>query len=104
MFAFDLPFLFFCGIFLGYLTKKSKITFKINFALGLGLLFIFQTGGLMLWFGILPNSREFMIIPFNLLGITIDDFEPFFAAILFGLEPLAIVLGDFLILREKKPK
>lgn len=101
MFAFDLPFLFLCGIFFGYLTKKSKITQKTNWILGLSLLFVFQTGGIMLWFEALPNSKEFMILPFNFLGMTIENFEPFLAAILFGLEPLLIFLGEFLMLREK---
>jgi hypothetical protein len=101
MFAFDLPFLFLSGLILGYLTSKVKITEKINCILGLSLLFIFQAGGIMLWFNILPGSKEFMIIPFNLLGMTTTDFEPFLAAILFGLEPVLILLGEIVMLRKR---
>ena len=101
MFAFDLPFLFLTGIILGYSSSKGKITEKINWVLGLSLLFIFQVGGIMLWFNILPGSKEFMIIPFNMLGMTITDFEPLLAPILFGLEPILIILGEMVMLRKK---
>ncbi|MFX0086877.1 MAG: hypothetical protein ACFFAU_14500 [Candidatus Hodarchaeota archaeon] len=101
MFAFDLPFLFLCGIILGYLTSKSKLTEKLNYILGLSLLFIFQAGGIMLWFDILPNSKEFMIIPFNMLGMTTTEFEPVLAAILFGLEPVLLLLGEIVMLRKR---
>ena len=100
MFAFDLPFLFLCGGFLGYLTKSSRITQKSNWILVLSILFIFQTGGILLWLEVLPNSKEFMILPFNMLGMTVNDFEPFLAAILFGLEPLLIILGEILMLEK----
>ena len=100
MFAFDLPFLFLCGVFLGYLTKSSRITQKSNWIWVLGILFIFQTGGILLWLEVLPNSKEFMILPFNMLGMTVNDFEPFLAAILFGLEPILIILGEILMLKE----
>ena len=100
LFAFDLPFLFVCGIFLGYLVKTSRITQKFNWILALTILFLFQTVGILLWLEVLPNSKEFMIIPFNILGMTVNNFEPFLAAILFGLEPLMIIAGEFLILRE----
>ena len=100
MFAFDLPFLFLCGGFLWYLTKNSRITQRSNWILVLGILFIFQTGGILLWLEVLPNSKEFMILPFNMLGMTVNDFEPFLAAILFGLEPLLIILGEILTLEE----
>ena len=100
MFTFDLPFLFLCGVFLGYLTKSSRITQKSNFILALGILFIFQTGGILLWLEVLPNSKDFMILPFNMLGMTVNDFEPFLAAILFGLEPILIILGEILMLKE----
>ncbi len=101
MFAFDLPFLFFCGILFGYLTKRSKITQKSNWMLALAILFIFQTGGILLWLEVLPNSKEFMIIPFNILGMTVNDFEPILATIFFGLEPLLIILGEVLMLKDE---
>lgn len=101
MFAFDLPFLFLSGIILGFLSSKGKITEKINCVLGLTLLFIFQAGGIMLWFNILPGSKEFMIIPFNMLGMTITDFEPLLAALLFGLEPILLILGETVMLEKK---
>ncbi|MFX1284628.1 MAG: hypothetical protein ACFFB5_13290 [Promethearchaeota archaeon] len=100
MFAFDLPFLFICGIVLGNLTRRHQITQKINWSLGLIILFVFQVGGMMLWFNVIPGSKEYMIIPFNFLGLSIDDFEPLLASVLFGLEPLFIVIGELLGLRE----
>jgi hypothetical protein len=100
MFTFDLPFLFICGFILGYLSKNNKITQKTNWFLALVLIFIFQTGGIMLWLEILPGSKEFMIIPFNII-LTTNDFEPLLAAILFGLEPIMILLGEYIGLRGK---
>jgi hypothetical protein len=95
MFAFDLPFLFTCGIILGYLSKNNQITQKTNWFVALVLLFIFQTGGIMLWLEIFPGSKEFMIIPFNIF-LTTNDFEPQLAAFLFGFEPIMIVLGEYI--------
>ncbi|MFX0184735.1 MAG: hypothetical protein ACFE95_16755 [Candidatus Hodarchaeota archaeon] len=100
MFAFDLPFLFVCGISLGYLSKNNQITQKTNWLLVLILLFIFQTGGIMLWLDIFPGSKEFMIIPFNTI-LTTDDFEPLLVAVLFGLEPIMILLGEYIGLKWK---
>jgi hypothetical protein len=100
MFAFDLPFLVVCGIILGYLSKNNKITQKTNWLLALVLLFIFQTGGIMLWLEIFPGSKEFMIIPFNII-LTTDDFEPLIAAVLFGLEPIMTLLGEYIGLKWK---
>ncbi|MFX0051165.1 MAG: hypothetical protein ACFE8U_07725 [Candidatus Hermodarchaeota archaeon] len=94
MFALDLPFLLGCGFVLGFLSKNDKITQKTNWFLALVLLFIFQTGGIMFWFEILPGSKEFMIIPFNII-LTTNDFEPLLAALLFGLEPIMIVMGEY---------
>jgi hypothetical protein len=45
-----------------------------------------------------------MIIPFNLFGLTTNDFEPFFSAIFFGVEPVLIVMGEYLGLRKAKIK
>ncbi|UCE12191.1 MAG: hypothetical protein JSV04_08285 [Candidatus Heimdallarchaeota archaeon] len=100
MFAFDLPFLFFCGVILGYLMETRYITRKTNWFLGLSFLFIFQVGGMFLWFDGFPGSKEFMIIPFNLLGLTVNDFEPILTALLFGLEAPLLLIGEFLGLRQ----
>ena len=99
MFAFDLPFLFACGLFFGYLDKRSRITRKFNLLVALTILFIFQTGGVLLWLEVLPNSKEFMIVPFDILGMTVNNFEPFLAAILFGLEPLLLAIGELVMLK-----
>ncbi len=104
MFAFDLPFLFFCGISLGYLMGKQQITQKANWFLGLSILFIFQVGGMMLWFNVIPGSKDYMIIPFNFLGITVDAFDPLVSAILFGLEPILMILGEYLGLKQTTVK
>ena len=100
MFAFDLPFLFFCGVILGYLMETKYITQKTNWLLGLSFLFVFQVGGMVLWFDGFPGSKEFMIIPFNLFGLTVNDFEPFLAALLFGLEPPLLLIGEYIGLRQ----
>ncbi|MFX0208503.1 MAG: hypothetical protein ACFFDT_21140 [Candidatus Hodarchaeota archaeon] len=104
MFVFDLPFLFICGIVLGTLTRRQQITLRANWFLGLILLFIFQTGGIMLWFNVIPGSKEYMIIPFNFLGMTVDDFEPLIAAFLFGLEPPLMIIGEYIGLKQAKIK
>ncbi|WP_455142899.1 hypothetical protein [Candidatus Hodarchaeum mangrovi] len=94
MFSFDLPFLFIFGFITGKLAKNNKITRNINWILGLCTLFIFQTGGLLLWMNIISGSKEFMIIPFQIFGMSAQDFEPLIAAVLFGLEPILLVLGE----------
>ncbi|UCG00736.1 MAG: hypothetical protein JSW11_14090 [Candidatus Heimdallarchaeota archaeon] len=103
MFAFDLPFLFFCGIILGYSMETNRITQKVNWVLVFSFLFVFQAGGILLWFNVLPGSKEFMIIPFNLFGLTTDDFEPLLSAFLFSFEPILIILGEFIGIRHVKP-
>lgn len=100
MFAFDLPFLFFCGIILGNLMGKKQITLKANWFLGFAFLFIFQVGGMMLWFNVFPGSKDYMIIPFNLFGLTVNDFEPFLSAFFFGLEPVLMIIGEYFGLRH----
>jgi len=35
-----------------------------------------------------------MIIPCQIIGMTPQDFEPLIAAVLFGLEPILLVLGE----------
>jgi hypothetical protein len=99
LFAFDLPFLFICGILLGILGRNNKITVKINWFLNIFLLFVFQAGGIMLWLDVIPGSKEFMIIPLNIFGFTTNDFEPILAPILFALEPFLLVLGQEIILK-----
>lgn len=100
MFAFDLPFLFFCGLILGYLMETKHITYKVNWFLGLSFLFVFQVGGMLLWFNVFSGSKEFMIFPFNLFGLTTVDFEPFLSAFLFCLEPALIILGEYIAIRH----
>ncbi|MFX1248058.1 MAG: hypothetical protein ACFFB2_02155 [Promethearchaeota archaeon] len=96
MFAFDLPFLFFCGIMFGNLLRNDRISEKTNWIIGLLLLFGFQVVGMILWFGIFSESREFMIIPFNLYGLTVNDFNPLLSALLFGLEPTLLISGEYI--------
>ena len=100
MFSFDLPFLFICGLTFGNLTKRYIISQKINLILALFVLFIFQTGGLLLWMNIFLGTKEFMIIPFQIIGMNTQDFEPFLVAILFGLEPLLIMVGEMIGLKD----
>ncbi len=104
MFAFDLPFLLISGIILGNLVKNQSISQRSNWLIGILLLFIFQAGGIMLWLDIFPGSKEFMILPFNFLGIIADTFDPILSAILFGLEPILMILGEYIGLRQKKVK
>ncbi len=104
MFAFDLPFLFICGIILGNLVKNQSITQRSNWFIGILLLFLFQAGGIMLWLDIFPGSKEFMILPFNFFGITTDTFEPTLSAILFGFEPVLMIIGEYIGLRPQKVK
>ncbi len=96
MFSFDLPFIFILGIIFGKLGKNQKISRRSNLLLALCVLFIFQIGGLLLWMNVFLGSKEFMIIPFQLVGFTTHDFEPFIAPILFSLEPPLIVMGEAL--------
>jgi len=103
MFAFDLPFLFFCGFILGYLLETKRITHKVNWFLGLVILFVFQIGGMLLWFNVFPGSKEFMIFPFNIIGLTTVDFEPIYSALLFSLEPLLLILGEYSGIRFTQP-
>ena len=84
--------------------RKQQITLKINLFLGISLLFVFQAGGIILWFNVFPGSKNFMIIPFNLFGLTTNDFEPFLSAIFFGVEPILIVMGEYIGLRKAKIK
>ena len=104
MFAFDLPFLLICGIILGNLVRNQSITQKANWFFGILLLFIFQVGGIMLWLGIFPGSKEFMIFPFNFFGITVNTFDPILSAILFGCEPILMIMGEYIGLRQKLVK
>ena len=99
MFVFDLPFLFFCGLILGYLIETKYITYRVNWLLGLSFVFVFQVGGMLLWFNIFPGSKEFMILPFNLFGLTPDNFDPMISAFLFSLEPVLIILGEYIGIR-----
>lgn len=104
MFAFDLPFLLICGIILGNLMKNQSITQRSNWFIGILLLFIFQAGGIMLWLDIFPGSKEFMIIPFNFFGITVNTFDPIISAILFGFEPILMIVGEYIGFRQTKTK
>jgi hypothetical protein len=104
MFVFDLPFLFICGLILGNLTRTQQIAPRINWYCSILLLFIFQAGGIMLWFNVFPGSKEFMILPFNLIGLTTIDFEPYLSAILFALEPPLLILGELIGLTQRSIK
>ena len=103
MFAFDLPFLFFCGLTLGYLMETKRITRKLNWVLGLSFLFVFQIVGMLLWFNVFPGSKEFMIFPFNLFGLAAVDFEPLLSAFFFSLEPILIILGEYISIKHVEP-
>lgn len=83
--------------------ETNRITQKVNWVLVFSFLFVFQAGGILLWFNVLPGSKEFMIIPFNLFGLTTDDFEPLLSAFLFSFEPILIILGEFIGIRHVKP-
>ncbi|MFX1517914.1 MAG: hypothetical protein ACFFC6_16555 [Promethearchaeota archaeon] len=104
MFVFDLPFLFFCGLILGYLMETKYISYRANWLLGLSSLFVFQVVGMLLWFNIFPGSKEFMIFPFTLFGLTIVNFDPILSAFLFSLEPILIILGEYLGIRHVQLK
>ena len=83
--------------------ETKRLTQRANWILAFSLLFVFQAGGMLLWFDTLPGSKEFMIIPFNLFGLTTDDFEPLLSVFLFSFEPVLIILGEFIGIRRVKP-
>jgi len=98
LFAIDIPCLFLIGLIVALMNRKwSQVRTWVWLALLLVSIFGFQLVGMFLFFDVLGpplfSGREFMLMPFNLLGITGSIFPTGLAIILFALEPLAVAIG-----------